>query len=272
MLRGIWGDGEYLYVIDASTLRRIRISDGDVTTLATHIHGPGSLWGDGNSILITQVGQLIRSSKAGELSMIADGLSGQPLGVWGDGTFAYQVDRGQILRISVATGEKHVVATIPGAEWIWGDGQSLWVLGWSGRAWKLSLDGKIESLMESGNSDSAGNILRLQGAHGIWGDGTNLYVSGSGVIYKLSPAAPGNTTSFEVPDRGAAVHTTAATVGTTIGHGRIELAAGAAAPAGMVIVAHFRHDGSRVFAASVRTNLCVDRRRGEHGTCDFEPQ
>ncbi|PYS07352.1 MAG: hypothetical protein DMG17_30850, partial [Acidobacteria bacterium] len=32
--QSVWGDGNYLYVADYSAIRRLRISDGEVSTLA----------------------------------------------------------------------------------------------------------------------------------------------------------------------------------------------------------------------------------------------
>jgi len=125
-----WGDSDYLYVVELSnhTLRKIRFSTGEVTTLAgrpaisgssdgagitTRFNSPEYLWGDGNYLYVTEVAGTIRRVRIsdGQVSTLAgipalpvyqnpsaDGIGttarfNVPWGIWGDRESLYVVER-----------------------------------------------------------------------------------------------------------------------------------------------------------------------------------
>src|SRR5205085_1304882 len=79
----IWGDGTYLYVTDASAIRRVSVATGDVRTIAGMAGSVGTADGIGTAA-----------------RFIA------PAGIWGDGANLYVTDStsGTIRKIVLSTG------------------------------------------------------------------------------------------------------------------------------------------------------------------------
>ncbi len=196
-LRGLWGDGTFLYVSDQGNkvIRRIEIATATVTTLAgtagaqnltdgvgsaARFLGPGPMWGDGTNLYVgdtastsTSVIRVIRriTIATGQVTTIANLTttpSGFPtfLGLWGDGTNLFVADSALdvIRKVVISSGQ---VSTLAG------------------------------SPLTSGTADGSATTARFNGPGGVWGDGTNLFVSDSynGTIRQVS-LATGDTTTI----------------------------------------------------------------------------
>ena len=181
--RGIWGDGANLYVTDsdASSVRKIELATGAVTTVAT--------------LPILPV--FMRPSF--------------PVGIWGDGTRLYVADAGhlRIHEIVIATGEVTAIAgtgipatedgvgtdasfTYPDA--LWGDGQNLFIADGS-TVRKLHIaDRVVTTIAGTPNTnccvDGTGRSARLR-ARQLWSDGFRLYWAGRDRIRYAVPAGAG---------------------------------------------------------------------------------
>ena len=184
--QSVWGDGNYLYVADYSAIRRLRISDGEVSTLAGSTSDPrpltdgigpwarfvgvGGIWGDSENLYVVD-GRVIRKVviATAEVTTIAGG-TGDPAtvdgprdqarfkslgGLCGDDLFLYLTDDSTIRKMNIATGEVTTIAGVPGAP---------------------------------GNVDGVGSAARFSKPSGIWGDGTSLYVTdaSAGTIRKIA--------------------------------------------------------------------------------------
>jgi hypothetical protein len=195
--QNLWGDGNYLFVSDSGGIRRVRISDGQVRTIAgipvfpapnpqsflvpasvdgvgatARFNQPRGIWGDGQNLYVAdRLSVVIRkidiatatvTTIAGTINMpgIADGSGNQaqfqrPTGLWGDGTYLYITDASAIRRLAITSG---AVTTIAGV----------------GNA--------------TGTTDGIGASARFLALSGIWGDGANLYVTDSQTIRKVNLA------------------------------------------------------------------------------------
>jgi IPT/TIG domain-containing protein/putative pyrroloquinoline-quinone binding quinoprotein len=201
-----WGDGNSLYVTDgrSNVIRRVRITDGETSTLAGNpsspifasIDGVGAgarfnqplgIWGDGENLYVTErTGRVIRkiviatsevTTLAGKAntSGIQDGVGPAarfafPGAIWGDGTFLYVSDSGMLRTVNIATGE---VRTTPlssevGAAAFWGDGVNLYAVEQTNKTVKkiVIASGVVTTIAQG-----------FSRPYGIWGDGTVLYVA-----------------------------------------------------------------------------------------------
>jgi hypothetical protein len=245
----MWADSDYLYVVEFNnnTLRRIRFSSSEVTTVAglpavsgtddgtattARFWSPRSVWGDGNSLYITDSMGAIRRVRIsdGETSTLAgvsvypifqspltDGIGATarfktPWGIWGDGKNLYVVDRlaYTIRKIVISTAEVTTIAGTPGISGfvdgpreqarfefpgaLWGDGTFLYVTDGS-TIRKLNLEsGEVTTIAGARGTvaeiDGIGLSAEFSGPSGIWGDGTNLYVTDSqgGTVRKIALA------------------------------------------------------------------------------------
>ena len=187
---GIWGDGTYLYVSDrsSSTIRRVAIATGVVTTIAGTAYASGTDDGTG---------------AAAEFN--------DPRGIWGDGIYLYIGEKGNhaIRRLEIATG---VVTTFTGSTTtagtaddtgtaarfeqptgVWGDGTHLYVTdrdNYTIRKIDLSTAAVTTfagTAGSSGTDDDTGAAARFDHPKNLWGDGTNLYVAdtGNGTVRKI---------------------------------------------------------------------------------------
>ena len=143
---GIWGDGIYLYVADGSSIRKVAISTGAVTTLSGTPNASGyadgtasqarfdfisSIWGDGVNLFAVDSGNSVLrkiSLQNGLVTTIAglpdtagnvDGFGSaarfnEPTGVAGNGTTLYIVDR-MNLNVRMATPPSPPAAASGGA-------------------------------------------------------------------------------------------------------------------------------------------------------------
>src|SRR6185369_5911024 len=197
-LGGITTDGQNLYVADSvnSTIRKVNIATGTVTTLAGtagaigYIDGvgaaarfdrPADITTDGSNLYVTDANnRVIRkvviatgavSTLAGTAGNIgsADGIGGSasffmPLGITTDGTNLYITDIGNetIRKVEIASG---VVTTIAGTAGI------------------------------MGSSDGSGGAARFLSLHYITTDGTNAYVTDGRTIRKVV-LTTGNVTTL----------------------------------------------------------------------------
>jgi hypothetical protein len=202
----IWGDGNYLYVTEwLGAIRRVRISDGQVSTFAgipalpingspsvdgvgatARFGGPWGIWGDGSSLyVVDRLSYVIRKvdidtaavttiAGATGVSAFTDGPRDQarfahPGAIWGDGTYLYIADSAAIRRVTIATGD---VTTIAGTA-----------------AGIRDVDG-------------VGAAAQFVKPDGIWGDGVNLYVTDSypGTIRKIELSTASVTTLAGTPN------------------------------------------------------------------------
>ncbi len=193
--RSIWGDANSLFVLDSnndgsSTIRQIRLSDRNVTTLAVHAFSGSEL---------TYPFPLIDG--VGLDATFSDSTS-----MWGDGQSLYVVGNASIRKVDIATRQVTTIAGTPnvygfrdgiGSEarfgtmaGIWGDGHSLFVTdGMTIRQMDVA-SGQVRTLAGSPNSvgsgDGVGTAARFDNPRGIWGDGTSLYVTErSGLLRKI---------------------------------------------------------------------------------------
>ncbi|MBI4471929.1 MAG: hypothetical protein HY646_04625, partial [Acidobacteria bacterium] len=180
--RAPWGDGQgNLYVGDTTTIRKVVISTGQVTTLAGKALAPGStdgtgsearfgnvsgLWGDGQGNLyaadgpnstirkvVISTGQVTTFAGTAGSSGYADGTGSaarftQPTGIWGDVNNLYVTNNRTVRQISIAGA---TVTTLAG------------------------------SSTATGATNGIGTAARFQNARKVVGDGQgNLYVTDSG--------------------------------------------------------------------------------------------
>ena len=174
---GITTDGANLYVADtdSSTIRKIVISTGEVTTLSGMIGVPGSVDGTGT----------------------AANFNG-PHGITTDGTNLYVADtwNSAIRKIVISTG---VVTTLAGGSYGTADGTG--AAASFQRPYGITTDGINLYVADNGTSfirkiviltgavtTLADSAAKFSDLHGITTDGTNLYVadSGSGTIRKIA--------------------------------------------------------------------------------------
>ena len=117
----LWGDGSDLYVADGGGLRKVALSTGEVTTVASGAFG--GIWGDGSHLYATETDRhrIVRiDPETGAVSPFAgsnyvegvrDGVGVEaffsyPDAIWGDGTHLYVTQNTvTIRRISLSTGE-----------------------------------------------------------------------------------------------------------------------------------------------------------------------
>jgi hypothetical protein len=190
--QSVWGDGNYLYITDSmGAIRRVRVSDGDTSTLA--------------GISVYPVFQSPSTDGIGATARF-----NAPSGVWGDGTNLYVVDRRAyaIRKIVIATAEVTTLAgtlgvsgfvdgtrnearfKLPGA--LWGDGASLYVIDNSAIRKVDVATGAVSTIAGMsgtfGEVDGIGSSARFEDPTGIWGDGANLYVTDSsgGTVRKIA--------------------------------------------------------------------------------------
>jgi hypothetical protein len=149
---GIWGDGTNLFVVDAKnrTIDRFSMASGDVSVLAgspppartyqdgvataTHFVSPGAITGDASYLYVLD-GTLDRSPggfvrrislSTGETRTLDVPI---PSSFWSDGTYLYLSYGKSIERMSLATGQRQVIAgSFSAAAGMWGDGTFLYVI------------------------------------------------------------------------------------------------------------------------------------------------
>ncbi|PYS23219.1 MAG: hypothetical protein DMG11_25750, partial [Acidobacteria bacterium] len=217
-LSGTWGDGTYLYVADVwdYTIRRIRISTSEVTTLAgsseqrgyvdargpsARFLGPTSVSGDGTNLYVADSGRIRKVALAtGDVTTFI-GFSGD---LWSDGQSLYVLSSSfgaalsriafnnpQLSRITppllfsdgVMPSDRFAVRVS------WGDGEFLYGVSGSAVYKVRATTGEITHLagafFESGEVDGVGNAARFTLPVVMWGDGTYLYVGGMGAIRRI---------------------------------------------------------------------------------------
>lgn len=193
---GIATDNASIYVTDAGTsIRRIAIATGEVTTLA------GMIWSTGAE------------------DGTADGATFNDIrGIATDGTNLYVADRGNctIRKVAIATGVVTTLAGMPGEpggvdgsgtaarfygpEGIATDGALLYVTDSHSIRTIVIATGEVATLAgtanASGDSDGVGSGAKFNRPAGIATDGTNLYVadSSNGTIRKIAIATAEVTT------------------------------------------------------------------------------
>ncbi|MBI4471030.1 MAG: hypothetical protein HY646_00070, partial [Acidobacteria bacterium] len=197
--RGMWSNGIDLYVADHlnSTIRKIRLDTGEVTTVAgeageaavvdgvgsaARFYYPQSVWGDGTFLYVAEIRRIRRIRIAdGQVTTFAgpgvettgrsdDGIGDQATfqyirGIWGQGTRLFVSDLTTIRTVDLTTRE---VRTIAG-------------------------DPRIE-----GYVDGTGMSARFRDIGAIWGDGVNIYAGDRGFVRKLAIATNEVTTFAEV--------------------------------------------------------------------------
>ena len=180
--RGIWGDGADLYVTDfgASSVRKIELATGTVTTVAT-------------------------------LPSLPFARRSAPSAIWGDGTRLYVADPGhlRIQEIVIATGAVTPIAgtsithTVDGTgieasftypHHLWGDGQNLFISDVS-TVRKLRIADRVVTTVAGRPqttccADGVGAAARLW-AGPMWSDGFRLYWADQGRIRYAVPAGAG---------------------------------------------------------------------------------
>ena len=194
----VWGDGNYLYLTGLlGSIRRVRISDGETSTIAGKDGLPSS--------------QDPSSDGVGATARFRT-----PAGIWGDGANLYIVDRGfevnrvdgfTIRKIVIATAEVTTLAGLAGSSgsvdgigsqarfkspWgVWGNGTDLYITD-EATVRTLNLGtGEVRTLAGTagafGTIDGFGTSARFDRTSGIWGDQSNLYViENSGTIRKIA--------------------------------------------------------------------------------------
>jgi len=209
MVQNGWGDGNYLYMTDSAwnVIRRVRVTDGETSTLAGNpiwpqvfnmpsIDGVGAgarfsqplgIWGDGENLYVTErTGRVVRKIviATGEVTTLAgkantsgsqDGVGSAarfafPGAIWGDGTFLYVSDNGMIRTVNIATGEVRTMtlSSQVAAAALWGDGANLYVGDETNNTVKKIVTATgVVTTIAQGFSRPTG----------IWGDGTVLYVT-----------------------------------------------------------------------------------------------
>ena len=182
-VRGLWGDGIYLYAVDypGRTIRRISLASAEVATFA------GTDFVEGFEDGIGPAAQFF-----------------VPEDVWGDGTYLYVTDYNRIRRVSIATGEVTTiagrrgsigqddgigtVATFQQNSGTWGSGRRLFISD-SGRLRQMDLDTLAVSTLAGRQlppSDGVGAAARIYGPTGIWGNAENLYITDRYSVRRLN--------------------------------------------------------------------------------------
>lgn len=173
-------DGTNLYVTDASTIRKVVIASGAVTTIAGNANSAGSADGIG-----------------------ANASFNSPYAITTDGTNLFVADRGNciIRKVIIATAEVTTLAGTPGISgssdgigaaarfgWLGGittDGANLFIADSSNRSIRklVIATGEVSTLaVNSGNSSTVDGGIAAWFIHpnGIASDGTNLFITDSG--------------------------------------------------------------------------------------------
>ncbi|HYR87639.1 MAG TPA: hypothetical protein VE422_26385, partial [Terriglobia bacterium] len=220
-LRGIWGDGTYLYVADLLdyAIRRIRISTSEATTLAgshqsshfdargtsARFRSPTLVSGDGTNLYVDDSGSIRKVVLAtGDVTTFS-GFSAW--GLWSDSQYLYVLYNffgAALNRIVLATGQASRITppllfsdgVMPSDRFAvrvsWGDGEFLY--GVSGYAvYKVrAATGEIThlagSFLESGEADGVGNDARFISPVVLWGDETYLYIGGDLFLRRIDIA------------------------------------------------------------------------------------
>ena len=194
----VWGDGNYLYVTGLlGSIRRVRISDGQTSTIAGKDSLPIYQDPSSDGVGVTARFQL-------------------PSGIWGDGASLYVVDRGgyTIRKIDLATAEVTTIAGLTGSSGsvdgigsqarfraprsIWGDGTHLYITDEATVRMMNVATREVRTLAGTagafGTNDGFGTAARFDQAGGIWGDQSSLYVTDSATIRKIALATTQVTT------------------------------------------------------------------------------
>lgn len=226
---GIWGDGTYLFVTEsrfaAISIRRIRISTGDVTTItgtgdAAFTPLPRAIWGDSTNLYFAGNDIKKMPITGGTVTVIAGLESGT--GMWGDGTNLYVADalNHRIRKVAIANGATTTVAgaaiesgfadATVGADArfnsptaVWTDGSNLYVAD--------SSNARIRKVViATGSVSTLAGPVGLSNSQGIWGDGINLYVDNGTSLFdnaqikKIAIAPPNGITTIAGGDSGFA--------------------------------------------------------------------
>jgi len=175
--RSVWGDGQFLYVAEISTIRRVEIATAQVTTIAglpqtigyvdavgedARFWYPDGLWGDGKYLYVSEFfNRAIRriDLSTREVTTFISGLNGVG-GIWGSGELLYAAANTRILKIHTGTRE---VVTFAGSD-------------------------------ETGQVDGRGVDARFTYARSITGDGENLYVMDAATVRRMVIATADVTT------------------------------------------------------------------------------
>jgi hypothetical protein len=221
-INAAWGDGNYLYVPDHSTLiYQIDVRTGAHSTFATGLVRPSAIWGDsdylytfdGDCSTLRKVNRNSRAAQAvATLSSCAAG------GITGDGQLLYVTDGPTVRSVDPGTGQVLTIAGNP---------------------------------RFSGTEDGNGTDARFLSPGSIWSDGTNLYVQDSDSIRRIVLTHTRATVQFDFPESGADYWKTARPSDPMVmGYGRVRLNTGSST-VGAVAVFSSRPNGVLVSEASV---------------------
>ena len=253
----IWGDGTFLYVNDASVIRRIQIATREVTTFAGVALRPGTNDGTGSS------------ARFGDRCCL----------FWGDGVNLYVLDnRTNVRKVALATAEVTTIGSlsigaISNVFAMWGLGRQL-LFSTDGNmgtgAAIVSMDiatGAIQTLAGDtelyGTEDGPALEARFTGIRGMWTDGSALYVADYGLfrgsaIRVIKPAQ--TSTSFTLTNQGAVSWSADRNGSLTTGYTLLELSSGSAAPDGVAIFS-LRQNGVLIGETAVAASGLVQSGR-----------
>ncbi len=189
-----------------------------VSTLAAGFNSPAGVWGDGESLYITDrldhtihkvdIATGVRSGFAGQSGMrgTSDGTGGAaafwfPHALWGDGSDLYVADGGGLRKVALSTGEVTTVAS--GAfGGIWGDGSHLYATE-TERHRIVRIDPETGAVSPFAGSnyvegvwDGVGVEASFSYPDAIWGDGTHLYVTQNSVTIRRISLSTGEVTTI----------------------------------------------------------------------------
>ena len=170
---GIATDGTNLYVADTlnNAIRKIFISTGAVTTIATGLNGPQGITIDtSNNLYVadTQSGKIFAISASGVKSTVSSGFN-NPAAITFDGTNLYVANSGAgtIVQLKTDGSASSVLATLTSPQGITSDGTYIYATD-GADIFKIPTAGGAASLLAT----ASGNTPQ-----GITSDGTNLFIS-----------------------------------------------------------------------------------------------
>ncbi len=189
-----------------------------VSTVAAGFNSPAGVWGDGESLYITDrldntihkldIATGVRGVFAGQsgVSRTTDGTGVAaafrfPYAVWGDGSDLYVTESGRLRKVALSTGE---VTTVTAGAFggIWGDGSHLYATETDRhRIVRIDPETGAVSLFAGddygeGLSDGVGVEASFSYPDAIWGDGTHLYVTQNSATIRRISLSTGEVTTI----------------------------------------------------------------------------